>query len=103
VQASHRPLCLHAAHMTRERRHRLVDMGSTISARVSLIGWAPAPGAQTVLECRKPSMADAAQLRVMGIAPPTHLYSSQGCSACSNSGYRGAASMNVMVDDDFRG
>jgi len=86
---------------------RLVDMGvEPFLLASSLIGV----GAQRLvrklcLECRKPSMADAAQLRVMGIAPPDGiLYSAQGCSACSNSGYRGRTGIYelLMVDDDFR-
>jgi len=86
---------------------RLVDMGvEPFLLASSLIGV----GAQRLVrklcvECRKPAVADAAQLHVMGIAPAGGIiYSAQGCSACNNSGYRGRTGIYelLMVDDDFR-
>ena len=86
---------------------RLVDMGvEPFLLASSLIGV----GAQRLvrrlcLECRKPFAADAAQLRALGLAPTDGtLYSAQGCSACSGSGYRGRTGIYELltVDDDLR-
>ena len=86
---------------------RLVDMGvEPFLLASSLIGV----GAQRLvrrlcLECRKPFAADAAQLRVLGLAPTDGtLYSAQGCSACNGSGYRGRTGIYELltVDDDLR-
>ncbi len=86
---------------------RLVDMGvEPFLLASSLIGV----GAQRLvrrlcLECRKPFAADAAQLRVLGLAPTEGtLYSAQGCSACNGSGYRGRTGIYELltVDDDLR-
>jgi general secretion pathway protein E len=57
------------------------------------------------LECRKPFVADAAQLRLLGFAPiDGTLYSAQGCPACNRSGYRGRTGIYELltVDDDLR-
>jgi general secretion pathway protein E len=86
---------------------RLVDMGvEPFLLASSLIGV----GAQRLvrrlcLECRKPFSANAAQLRVLGLAPTDgSLYSAQGCSACNGSGYRGRTGIYELLslDDDFR-
>jgi general secretion pathway protein E len=86
---------------------RLVDMGvEPFLLASSLIGV----GAQRLvrrlcLECRKPFAADAAQLRVLGLAPTDGtLYSAQGCAACNRSGYRGRTGIYELltVDDDLR-
>ncbi len=86
---------------------RLVDMGvEPFLLASSLIGV----GAQRLVrrlctECRKPFVADAAQLRVLGLAPTDGtLYSAQGCTACIGSGYRGRTGIYELltVDDDLR-
>jgi general secretion pathway protein E len=86
---------------------RLVDMGvEPFLLASSLIGV----GAQRLvrrlcLECRKPFAADAAQLRVLGLAPTDGtLYSAQGCAACNRSGYRGRTGIYELltVDDELR-
>jgi general secretion pathway protein E len=86
---------------------RLVDMGvEPFLLASSLLGV----GAQRLvrrlcLECRKPFAADAAQLRVLGLAPTDGtLYSAQGCGACNGSGYRGRTGIYELltVDDDLR-
>jgi general secretion pathway protein E len=86
---------------------RLVDMGvEPFLLASSLIGV----GAQRLvrrlcMECRKPFVADAAQLRVLGLAPTDGtLYSAQGCGACNSSGYRGRTGIYELltVDDDLR-
>ena len=86
---------------------RLVDMGvEPFLLASSLIGV----GAQRLvrrlcLECRKPFAADAAQLRVLGLAPiDGTLYSAKGCGACNGSGYRGRTGIYELltVDDELR-
>ena len=86
---------------------RLVDMGvEPFLLASSLIGV----GAQRLvrklcLECRKPLVADAAQLRTLGLTPTDGtLYSAQGCAACNRSGYRGRTGIYELltVDDDLR-
>ena len=86
---------------------RLVDMGvEPFLLASSLIGV----GAQRLvrrlcLECRKPFAADAAQLRVLGLAPTDGtLYTAQGCAACNGSGYRGRTGIYELltVDDELR-
>jgi general secretion pathway protein E len=57
------------------------------------------------VECRKPFIADEAQLRTLGFAPPNDtLYSAQGCPACNRTGYRGRTGIYELltVDDDLR-
>jgi general secretion pathway protein E len=86
---------------------RLVDMGvEPFLLASSLIGI----GAQRLvrklcLDCRKPFVPDAEQLRVVGRAPADgRLYSAQGCDVCKRSGYRGRTGIYelVMVDDPLR-
>lgn len=86
---------------------RLVDMGvEPFLLASSLIGV----GAQRLvrrlcLECRKPFVANASQLRALGFSPTDDtLYSAQGCSACKGSGYRGRTGIYELltVDDDLR-
>lgn len=86
---------------------RLVDMGvEPFLLASSLIGI----GAQRLVrklctECRKPIVADASQLKAMGL-PMTGatIYSAQGCPACNRSGYRGRTGIYELltVDDDLR-
>ncbi len=86
---------------------RLVDMGiEPFLLASSLIGV----GAQRLvrklcMECRKLIVADAAQLRTLGLTPTDGtLYSAQGCAACNRSGYRGRTGIYELltVDDDLR-
>ncbi len=86
---------------------RLVDMGvEPFLLASSLIGI----GAQRLvrrlcLECRKPFVADAAQLRSLGFAPTGGtLYTAQGCTACNRTGYRGRTGIYELltVDDELR-
>ncbi|HEX7812928.1 MAG TPA: type II secretion system ATPase GspE [Burkholderiales bacterium] len=86
---------------------RLVDMGvEPFLLASSLIGV----GAQRLvrrlcMECRKPIVADAAELRALGFTPTEGtLYSAQGCPACNLSGYRGRTGIYelITVDDDLR-
>ena len=86
---------------------RLRDMGvEPFLLASSLIGI----GAQRLvrklcLQCRKPFVADAEQLQVVGLSPADgKLYAAHGCDACKNSGYRGRTGIYelVTVDDPFR-
>ena len=86
---------------------RLVDMGvEPFLLASSLIGV----GAQRLvrklcLECRKPFVPDAEQLRILGRAPVDGmLYSAQGCDACKRSGYHGRTGIYelALVDDPLR-
>ena len=86
---------------------RLVDMGvEPFLLASSLIGV----GAQRLvrrlcLECRRPSIVNSAQLRVLGLTPTDGtLYGAQGCSACNGSGYRGRTGIYELlnVDDQLR-
>jgi general secretion pathway protein E len=86
---------------------RLVDMGvEPFLLASSLIGI----GAQRLvrklcLQCRKPFVPDAEQLRIVGLPPADgKLYAAQGCDACKNSGYHGRTGIYelVTVDDPFR-
>ena len=86
---------------------RLVDMGvEPFLLASSLIGI----GAQRLVrklcvECRKPVVADAAQLKAMGVnVANATIYSAQGCAACNRSGYRGRTGIYELltVDDDLR-
>jgi general secretion pathway protein E len=86
---------------------RLVDMGvEPFLLASSLIGVvAQRLVRRLCLECRKPFVADAAQLRTLGLAPTDGtLYSAQGCPACNRSGYRGRTGIYELlsVDDDLR-
>ena len=86
---------------------RLVDMGvEPFLLASSLIGVvAQRLVRRLCLECRKPFAADAAQLRVLGLAPTDGtLYSAQGCAACNRTGYRGRTGIYELltVDDDLR-
>jgi general secretion pathway protein E len=86
---------------------RLVDMGvEPFLLASSLIGVvAQRLVRRLCLECRKPFVADAAQLRLLGFAPTDGtLYSAQGCPACNRSGYRGRTGIYELltVDDDLR-
>ena len=86
---------------------RLVDMGvEPFLLASSLIGV----GAQRLVrklcvECRKPYVPDAAQLRILGLpATDVSLYSAQGCEACNRTGYRGRTGIYELltIDDDMR-
>ena len=86
---------------------RLVDMGvEPFLLASSLIGV----GAQRLvrklcLQCRKPYVGDAEQLRLLGrSAADGKLYSAQGCDACRKSGYHGRTGIYelMMVDDPLR-
>ena len=86
---------------------RLVDMGvEPFLLASSLIGV----GAQRLvrrlcLECRRPFVADVAQLRALGLTPTDGtLYSAQGCAACNGSGYRGRTGIYELltIDDEIR-
>ena len=86
---------------------RLVDMGvEPFLLASSLIGV----GAQRLvrklcIECRRPSTADAAQLRVLGLPPAGGmLYSASGCKACNGTGYRGRTGIYELLtlDDELR-
>jgi general secretion pathway protein E len=86
---------------------RLVDMGmEPFLLASSLIGV----GAQRLvrrlcMECRKPFVADDAQLHALGFTPTDGtLYSAQGCPACNGTGYRGRTGIYELltIDDEFR-
>jgi general secretion pathway protein E len=86
---------------------RLVDMGvEPFLLASSLIGI----GAQRLvrklcLQCRRPFVPDAEQLRMLGRPPADgKLYAPQGCDACRKSGYHGRTGIYelVMVDDPLR-
>ena len=86
---------------------RLVDMGvEPFLLASSLIGVV----AQRLVRrlcpaCRKPYVADAAQLRVLGLMPADGtLYAAQGCSVCNSTGYRGRTGIYELlpVNDDLR-
>ncbi len=85
---------------------RLVDMGvEPFLLASSLIGV----GAQRLVrllcpECRKPAPVDAEELRALGVAPGSPIYSAEGCTACGSSGYRGRTGIYelLVIDDDFR-
>jgi general secretion pathway protein E len=86
---------------------RLVDMGvEPFLLASSLIGVvAQRLVRRLCMECRKPIVADAAQLRALGLAATdATLYSAHGCPACNRTGYRGRTGIYelLMVDDDFR-
>ena len=86
---------------------RLVDMGvEPFLLASSLIGVvAQRLVRRLCVECRKPFVADAAELRALGFAPTDgHLYSALGCPACNRSGYRGRTGIYelITVDDDLR-
>ena len=86
---------------------RLVDMGvEPFLLASSLIGVvAQRLVRRLCLECRKPFVADAAQLRALGLTPTDGtLYSAQSCAACNRSGYRGRTGIYELlnVDDDLR-
>ena len=86
---------------------RLVDMGvEPFLLASSLIGVvAQRLVRRLCLECRKPFLADEAQLRTLGLAPTDGtLYSAQGCPSCNRSGYRGRTGIYELltVDDDLR-
>jgi len=86
---------------------RLVDMGvEPFLLASSLIGVvAQRLVRRLCVECRKPFVADAAQLRALGLAPTDGtLYSAQGCAVCNRSGYRGRTGIYelLMVDDELR-
>jgi general secretion pathway protein E len=86
---------------------RLVDMGvEPFLLASSLIGVvAQRLVRRLCVECRKPFVADAAELRALGFTPTDgHLYSAQGCPACNRSGYRGRTGIHELfvVDDRVR-
>ena len=86
---------------------RLVDMGvEPFLLASSLIGVvAQRLVRRLCLQCRKPFVADATELRTLGFTPVDGtLYSAQGCPACNLSGYRGRTGIYelIMVDDDLR-
>jgi general secretion pathway protein E len=86
---------------------RLVDMGvEPFLLASSLIGVvAQRLVRRLCMECRKPFVADAAQLRALGLAATdATLYSAQGCPACNRSGYRGRTGIYELlnVGDDLR-
>ena len=86
---------------------RLVDMGvEPFLLASSLIGVAAQRLVRRLcLQCRKPFVADATELRTLGFTPVDGtLYSAQGCPACSLSGYRGRTGIYelITVDDDLR-
>jgi len=86
---------------------RLVDMGvEPFLLASSLIGVvAQRLVRRLCLQCRKPFVADATELRTLGFTPADGtLYSAQGCPACNLSGYRGRTGIYelIMVDDDLR-
>ncbi|MEO8158214.1 MAG: type II secretion system ATPase GspE [Betaproteobacteria bacterium] len=86
---------------------RLVDMGvEPFLLASSLIGVvAQRLVRRLCLECRKPFVADAEQLRILGLTPTDGtLYSAQGCPACNRSGYRGRTGIYELltVDDELR-
>ena len=86
---------------------RLVDMGvEPFLLASSLIGVAAQRLVRRLcLQCRKPFVADATELRTLGFTPVDGtLYSAQGCPACNLSGYRGRTGIYelITVDDDLR-
>ena len=86
---------------------RLVDMGvEPFLLASSLIGVvAQRLVRRLCLQCRKPFVADATELRTLGFTPADGtLYSAQGCPACNLSGYRGRTGIYelITVDDDLR-
>ncbi len=86
---------------------RLVDMGvEPFLLASSLIGVAAQRLVRRLcLQCRKPFVADATELRTLGFTPVDGtLYSAQGCPACNMSGYRGRTGIYelISVDDDLR-
>jgi general secretion pathway protein E len=93
---------------------RLVDMGvQPFLVASSLVGVLAQRLVRVLCEdCKKPYVPTQEELNVAGVTPqvlaragnPTHLYKSQGCSACNGTGYQGRTGIYelMLVDDDIR-
>jgi general secretion pathway protein E len=93
---------------------RLVDMGvQPFLVASSLVGVLAQRLVRVLCkECRRPYVPTQEELDVAGITPkvlaqagnPAHLYKSQGCAACQNTGFGGRTGIYelMLVDDDIR-
>jgi general secretion pathway protein E len=93
---------------------RLVDMGvQPFLVASSLVGVLAQRLVRVLCkECRRPYVPTQEELDVAGITPkvlaqagnPTHLYKSQGCPACQNTGFGGRTGIYelMLIDDDIR-
>jgi len=86
---------------------RLVDMGvEPFLLASSLLGVGAQRLVRTLcVECRRPVIADAAQLRALGFAPVSGTFhTAQGCPACNHTGHRGRTGIYELltVNDELR-